>query len=490
MAKTAKGDLVKQIRDSSDGHRKVLDQTALQAAYAVAKEIRTQTRTDVEDSRRMPGIATSTEDPNKKALWLPSTLKVDVNEIGTFFATAALQAGLDVVYYKRDDLTVNLTREQELIADGLILSLGESFVNVTSKGIGIERGRKMGFAIRVRSLFQSDPLLGASALVQNNRWFGNVPPTRGKENVREDSFFIKDYFRSLNRDKPEFCEILGRLAIHLLSMLTVFPDPNVPVSQQEEARKKIVTHYLRPIAEIEARHKREFETEILVRNKLQKKKEVRGPRKPNPSSLLCRGEMSIINTHISPYWRTLEPLHKEWAEEVLKNGFPFCEKRIAESMQVRWKVLEGLSAMTTSRLNKIRDIFKDDGKKLRKANIEGLHLLEYYKSLDDPVGDFCRALKKLLPDSGLIPDWMKDDYDLYTSETAFACKDQVRSMYRTETIIGQKIEFTAGALDKTVSTVPTLAQGLATLTMSTTPAQPAPGARTLRAQKPADGKSP
>lgn len=488
MAQKAKAELLSKLRDSSDGNRKVLDLTALEAATKLSTEIRKQVQTDVEDARRMPGISLSTEGGDRKALWLPKTLKPDANEVGAFFASAALITNHDVVYYERSDLVLDLSKDQELVADGLLLSLTDNYVNLSNRATGLERGRKMGFAIRIRGFFNSTPGLGPGCLQKNHRWFGNDPPKRGYDKGDKDSFLIKEYFNSLNRDKPEFCMVLGRLAVHFLSLLTEFTHPGASSDEVVESQLKILRAHLRPITEIESRFKRQFITERLVKNKPMKITERRGPRRPHPSSLLIKGEWGLLNSLIHPYWNTLSDLHSHWPERVLELGFDTCENQISDAMMVRWSILEHMSVATTARLNKIRDIIGDPNKKIKKANIDSGHLLEFFKKHEDPVGDFTRFIQNIFKNRAELPDWMKSNTSLTVRDELPDLRERIRMMYRSEKINGLDIEWKQGVLDK-----PTPPPGFAQVLLQQPPAaqqgpdNKPPGPRTLRAQKRADG---
>lgn len=485
-AQKARLELLSKLRDSSDGNRRILDETALGAAYKLSLEVRRQAQTDVEDARRMPGISASTDDPNKRALWLPSTMKPDADGIGAFFAAAAILTDHHVVYYNRGDLTMDLSKDQELVADGLLLSLSDNYVNISNRATGLERGRKMGFAIRIRGFFNSHPGLGPACLQKNHRWFGNNPPKRGYDKGDKETFLIKEFFNSLNRDKPEFCATLGRLAVHFLSLLTDFHRQGASLDEIRESQLKILKAHLRPIGEIESRFKRQFVTEKLVKNKPLKITEKRGPRRPNPSSLLSRGEWGLLNSLIHPYWNTLTDLHSNWAERVLELGFDACEKQVSDAMMVRWNILEQMSVGTTQRLNRIRDIIGDANKKVKKANIDGGHLLELFKNLEDPVEDFHRFLINLFKNRDELPDWMKGIKALTVADEQSDLRERIRMMYRAEKINGLDIEWKAGVLDKKV--LQPFAQALQLPNQQASPALNPPGARTLRAQKRADGR--
>jgi len=243
-----------------------------------------------------------------------------------------------------------------------------------------ELGRACSFSLIVRSVFNKTDVLGLSALIKDNFFFGNNPGEVSNSN--SVPFYIKMKLRSFF-DKTEIGELLFGIINYTAA--------TVGVSYLTEAESdKMIGESLIPIDSLIS----ECYPTLLVKRGKKQSKEVRKPNPIRSSPLYTKDEIKIISDLTSSIFTELESVSKDYENCILTSGFVSVKKQIHDVINLRWETLQRFANQTKIRLQDIRRITRED--KLRKAGVKPIHVTALLESLPNVAARLLSEVQHIL----------------------------------------------------------------------------------------------
>lgn len=289
-------------------------------------------------------------DHQEEVLLIPkSIVNDDTHIIGNILCVLATSLGYSVISYDSERYSVNEpTKEVRDFFLGFLLGTDDEInLKLDPKRTGVELGRTVCHALRVRGRFRSDPILGIGALRGNQIFFGNRPEVDKKTKLIKEKTMLESMLKSyLDNEKD----------VHscMRCMVSLLEKGNLE-NYSPKVRSKAVADNLVTMTEIQDHHRRIPKGDTRPK-KRDSKKAVEGklPEKPSTATLLTKDELEQINSYFSPLWASLQPASVGWVDYVYKMSYSSAKDNIDLIFRKRWECLEALASVTTRRLREVK----------------------------------------------------------------------------------------------------------------------------------------
>jgi hypothetical protein len=300
----------------------------------------------------------------EKILLIPKHLfKDEDNLLGLILIKCAHDLKYKVTLCDSERYTVNdVNTETIKFFQGLALNTDDTInlkINQKKSDI-IELGRAVGFALRVRSQFRNDKLLGPQALRRYQAFFGNDPIIDPRTKTLKEYMILDGYLTSYLEKSDEVDDV--RHAISTLfeqKGLRDFPDEMVAaaVAQNLVEYGTILNNYRRkPLGETKPKNKSSKKSEL---GKL--------PEKPSSSPLMTKEEIENYLSLSGQIWTALESFNKDYFKSIQTVGYAQVYAKTHDVMNLRWEMLTAFANVTTKRLKELRKLNNDSKISKRKV---------------------------------------------------------------------------------------------------------------------------
>jgi len=309
----------------------------------------------------------------------PKTLFNEDSDIGAMIASFAHETGATI---KQIDVTADITKVySDLYLKGLWFGMFSSTNQKRRRGKqDYELGRTCTFSLIVKNMFEAIAELGPRALTRDNFFFGNNgEEVSGKSRV---PFFIKTKLRSFF-ENPAIGDLIYGIINYTAAQVGF---KNLTLEEQD----KVIMDHLIPVDSLITSC---YTTTVVKRGR----SEVTKIRKPNPirsSPLFIREEMELVSSISSLIFADLAALTENYEETVFDLGFDALERRIKDSIRLRWETLQRFANRTKIRLQDIRKI--SNNPTLRKANVTQDHVRSLLTTTPEPVNRLVQEVRHII----------------------------------------------------------------------------------------------
>ena len=274
----------------------------------------------------------------------------------------------------------SLQRSEEHVVYGFILGLTDSVhVNLSSKKEGIERGRALAAAMKVK--FWAEDQKVEPFLKKNHYYFGNFPGVEGKEKTPRT--FYEKVFRSFLAEDPIEQTVILRIIHSLVRRLGVDSYSSTEFDKLVEANTVSFQEFEQKL----------FRTKVVETSSKKQKKStvmVAGPKKPKTSTLLTKGEMEIIHAIFNELWEGLDDYNRNWKSYIQTYTYSQLESMVRQILNSRYSLLDKYRRMTTTRLIELRKALNLP--KIRKSQVTAEQRTTMISARPDPVTSYYREL--------------------------------------------------------------------------------------------------